>query len=307
MIAVGAISSYDDVNSILLAGRADLCALGRTHLYNPQWTLHAAAEQEYAAPAPSGRCRGRPGGVGRRRRARTRSRRGCRCCATRATARCTCAGARLLRSSVSPSVERTYRASLLHCEVAEVDGEGVDVEGVVVDGVEVPDGAGRQPGTVITSQAGAQRWGLDPPRLVTGRGLRREPCDGEGSGIGLTIVGGASDEGDPGAVDAANRFGHRDQMPGPGLGRIPSDSGVQNADRYERPPTNRALGTTEPQSKSNPQSLAVDQAQVLAMVSAAVRVRVSSRQVRRSAETKIFRARLRPWLPALSTPATTAR
>ncbi|MEV5952177.1 bifunctional salicylyl-CoA 5-hydroxylase/oxidoreductase [Streptomyces sp. NPDC051987] len=47
VIAVGAISSYDDVNSILLAGRADLCALGRTHLYDPQWTLHAAAEQEY--------------------------------------------------------------------------------------------------------------------------------------------------------------------------------------------------------------------------------------------------------------------
>jgi anthraniloyl-CoA monooxygenase len=47
VIAVGAISSYDDVNSILLAGRADLCALGRTHLYDPQWTLHAAAEQGY--------------------------------------------------------------------------------------------------------------------------------------------------------------------------------------------------------------------------------------------------------------------
>ncbi|MGY6655415.1 bifunctional salicylyl-CoA 5-hydroxylase/oxidoreductase [Amycolatopsis sp. TRM77291] len=47
VIAVGAISSYDDVNSILLAGRADLCALGRTHLYDPQWTLHAAVEQGY--------------------------------------------------------------------------------------------------------------------------------------------------------------------------------------------------------------------------------------------------------------------
>ncbi|WP_223170578.1 NADH:flavin oxidoreductase/NADH oxidase [Microbacterium sp. NIBRBAC000506063] len=47
VIAVGAISSYDDVNSIILAGRADLCALGRGHLYDPQWTLHAAAEQEY--------------------------------------------------------------------------------------------------------------------------------------------------------------------------------------------------------------------------------------------------------------------
>jgi anthraniloyl-CoA monooxygenase len=51
VIAVGAISSYDDVNSILLAGRADICALGRTHLYDPSWTLHAAAEQEYRGPA----------------------------------------------------------------------------------------------------------------------------------------------------------------------------------------------------------------------------------------------------------------
>lgn len=50
VIAVGAISSYDDVNSILLAGRADLVALGRTHLFDPQWTLHAAAEQEYQGP-----------------------------------------------------------------------------------------------------------------------------------------------------------------------------------------------------------------------------------------------------------------
>jgi anthraniloyl-CoA monooxygenase len=50
VIAVGAISSYDDVNSLILAGRADLCALGRAHLYDPQWTLHAAAEQGYAGP-----------------------------------------------------------------------------------------------------------------------------------------------------------------------------------------------------------------------------------------------------------------
>ncbi|MDN5747069.1 MAG: bifunctional salicylyl-CoA 5-hydroxylase/oxidoreductase [Pseudonocardia sp.] len=50
VIAVGAISSWDDVNSILLAGRADLCALGRPHLYDPQWTLHAAAEQGYTGP-----------------------------------------------------------------------------------------------------------------------------------------------------------------------------------------------------------------------------------------------------------------
>jgi anthraniloyl-CoA monooxygenase len=45
VIAVGAISSYDDVNTIVLAGRADLCALARPHLYDPHWTLHAAAEQ----------------------------------------------------------------------------------------------------------------------------------------------------------------------------------------------------------------------------------------------------------------------
>jgi anthraniloyl-CoA monooxygenase len=47
-MAVGIISSYDDVNSIILAGRADLCLVGRAHLYNPHWTLHAAAEQGYA-------------------------------------------------------------------------------------------------------------------------------------------------------------------------------------------------------------------------------------------------------------------
>ncbi len=50
VIAVGAVSSWDDVNSLLLAGRADLCALARPHLYDPHWTLHAAAEQEYQGP-----------------------------------------------------------------------------------------------------------------------------------------------------------------------------------------------------------------------------------------------------------------
>jgi anthraniloyl-CoA monooxygenase len=48
VIAVGAIASYDDVNTIVLSGRADLCALARPHLYDPHWTLHAAADQEYA-------------------------------------------------------------------------------------------------------------------------------------------------------------------------------------------------------------------------------------------------------------------
>ncbi|UGY92181.1 bifunctional salicylyl-CoA 5-hydroxylase/oxidoreductase [Streptomyces gobiensis] len=49
-IAVGAISTYDDVNSIILAGRADLCAVGRAQLYDPLWTLHAAAAQNYTGP-----------------------------------------------------------------------------------------------------------------------------------------------------------------------------------------------------------------------------------------------------------------
>ncbi|MGI8994007.1 MAG: bifunctional salicylyl-CoA 5-hydroxylase/oxidoreductase [Nocardioidaceae bacterium] len=52
-IAVGAISSYDDVNSIIVAGRADLCALGRAHLHDPSWTLHAALDQDYSGPGVS--------------------------------------------------------------------------------------------------------------------------------------------------------------------------------------------------------------------------------------------------------------
>ena len=49
------------MNSLLLAGRADLCALGRPHLYDPHWTLHAAAEQGYAGPGAPGRSRTRAG------------------------------------------------------------------------------------------------------------------------------------------------------------------------------------------------------------------------------------------------------
>ncbi|MFN8572222.1 MAG: bifunctional salicylyl-CoA 5-hydroxylase/oxidoreductase [Gemmatimonadaceae bacterium] len=43
-IAVGSITDPDQVNSILAAGRADLCALARPHLADPNWTLHAAAQ-----------------------------------------------------------------------------------------------------------------------------------------------------------------------------------------------------------------------------------------------------------------------
>ena len=46
-IAAGNIFEADHVNSILAAGRADLCALARPHLANPNWTQHAAAELGY--------------------------------------------------------------------------------------------------------------------------------------------------------------------------------------------------------------------------------------------------------------------
>ena len=52
-MTVGNISSYADVNSILVAGRADLCVLARAHLYDPYWTRHAATEQGYALPWPN--------------------------------------------------------------------------------------------------------------------------------------------------------------------------------------------------------------------------------------------------------------
>ncbi len=43
-IAVGAISEADHANSIIAAGRADLCAIARPHLADPAWTLHEAAK-----------------------------------------------------------------------------------------------------------------------------------------------------------------------------------------------------------------------------------------------------------------------
>ena len=46
-IAVGAISEADHVNSIIAAGRADLCAIARPHLANPAWTLTEAARIGY--------------------------------------------------------------------------------------------------------------------------------------------------------------------------------------------------------------------------------------------------------------------
>ena len=46
-MAVGAITTADQVNTLLASGRADLVALGRPHLADPYFTLHAAAEYDY--------------------------------------------------------------------------------------------------------------------------------------------------------------------------------------------------------------------------------------------------------------------
>jgi anthraniloyl-CoA monooxygenase len=46
-LAVGNIYEPDHVNSILMAGRADLVCLARPHLADPYWTLHAAADAAY--------------------------------------------------------------------------------------------------------------------------------------------------------------------------------------------------------------------------------------------------------------------
>ena len=46
-ITAGNIADADQINSILVAGRADLVALGRPHLADPAWTLHAAAAAGY--------------------------------------------------------------------------------------------------------------------------------------------------------------------------------------------------------------------------------------------------------------------
>ena len=43
-MCVGNITTADQVNTIIAAGRADLVALGRPHLANPYFTLHAAAQ-----------------------------------------------------------------------------------------------------------------------------------------------------------------------------------------------------------------------------------------------------------------------
>ncbi len=50
-MTVGAVSSIDDINTILVAGRADLCLLARPHLIDPYWTMNAAIDQSYDDPS----------------------------------------------------------------------------------------------------------------------------------------------------------------------------------------------------------------------------------------------------------------
>ena len=51
-MAVGNISSFMDVNTIIAAGRADLCCLARAHLWEPYWTRHAAYASGHELPWP---------------------------------------------------------------------------------------------------------------------------------------------------------------------------------------------------------------------------------------------------------------
>jgi anthraniloyl-CoA monooxygenase len=51
-MAVGNISSYMDVNTIIAAGRADLCLLARAHIFDPYWTRHAAWMLGWPLPWP---------------------------------------------------------------------------------------------------------------------------------------------------------------------------------------------------------------------------------------------------------------
>jgi len=61
VMAVGAIQGADHANTVLAAGRADLCALARPHLADPYLTLHAASRYDYPdQPWPGQYLMGKP-------------------------------------------------------------------------------------------------------------------------------------------------------------------------------------------------------------------------------------------------------
>ena len=60
-MAVGSIFEADHANSIIAAGRADLCAVGRPHLANPAWTLTEMARIGYSGAGAAWPKQYRPG------------------------------------------------------------------------------------------------------------------------------------------------------------------------------------------------------------------------------------------------------
>jgi anthraniloyl-CoA monooxygenase len=67
-MAVGNIQGSDHVNTIVAAGRADLCAIARAHLTDPYLTLHAQTHYENLAgpwPKPYLAVKPRPRSPGR--------------------------------------------------------------------------------------------------------------------------------------------------------------------------------------------------------------------------------------------------
>jgi len=60
VIAVGPIADFDDAESILVAGDADLIALAGAMLYNPHWPWHAAAHFDARVKASNRYLRSEP-------------------------------------------------------------------------------------------------------------------------------------------------------------------------------------------------------------------------------------------------------
>ena len=59
-MTVGSVSSIDDVDTVVVAGRADLCLIARPHLVDPYWTLNAAIDLGYTGhPWPPQYLRGK--------------------------------------------------------------------------------------------------------------------------------------------------------------------------------------------------------------------------------------------------------
>ncbi len=52
----GMISSFEDVNSVIMAKRADLCLVARAQLFDPYWVFHSAFEQEIDLALPPSYC-----------------------------------------------------------------------------------------------------------------------------------------------------------------------------------------------------------------------------------------------------------